>query len=145
MVFEERRRNAHDAGGAKPGRAGLLHHRDLDLVDQLGAHARRVRVRDVRRVDVGGAEGDGAYERIEPGPIAKNTKADKTPKVAISLATGREQVSSTRDIAPTFVSTCGGCHGRNNPRGGFSLVSFELSMDLPPSWFVFFRHLVLRQ
>jgi hypothetical protein len=37
-------------------------------------------------------------------------------------------VSFVKDIAPTFVNTCGNCHGGNNPRGGLSLATFERVM-----------------
>ncbi len=77
----------------------------------------------------GGAKFDGSDEGIGLALLAKNPKVAKQPKVEIALATGNEKVSFTRDIAPTFVYTCGGCHGGNNPRGGFSLASFEKLMQ----------------
>ena len=34
-----------------------------------------------------------------------------------------------RDVAPTFVNACGGCHAGDNPRGGFKLATFSDLMD----------------
>jgi hypothetical protein len=48
--------------------------------------------------------------------------------VVIAKATGNEKVSFVRDIAPTFVNTCGGCHNDNQRRGGLSLATFEKAM-----------------
>lgn len=54
-------------------------------------------------------------------------KLDSTP-VAIAKATGNEQVSFTKDIAPFMANLCVGCHSGNNPRGAFSLETFEQLM-----------------
>ncbi len=75
-----------------------------------------------------GAKFDGLDEAISLSMLSKNPNAAKPAKIEIVKASGNEKVSFTRDIAPTFVYTCGGCHGANNPRGGFSLVSFEKLM-----------------
>ena len=34
-----------------------------------------------------------------------------------------------RDVAPTFVNACGGCHAGNNPRGDFKLATFADLME----------------
>ena len=47
------------------------------------------------------------------------------PPVEIAKATGNETVSFVRDIAPTFVNICTGCHGPNRQNSGFSLATFE--------------------
>jgi mono/diheme cytochrome c family protein len=48
-----------------------------------------------------------------------------TPMIAVQMATGKESVSFSKDIAPLFVGTCTGCHGGNNPRGNLSLLTVE--------------------
>lgn len=75
-----------------------------------------------------GAKFDGQDEGVALSLLSKNPDAVKQPKAEIVKATGNEKVSFTRDIAPTLVYTCGGCHGANNPRGGLSMVSFEKLM-----------------
>ncbi len=77
----------------------------------------------------GGAKFDGQDEGVALSLLSKNPDAVKQPKAEIVKATGNEKVSFTRDIAPTLVYTCGGCHGANNPRGGLSMVSFEKLMQ----------------
>ena len=77
----------------------------------------------------GGAKFDGNDESVALSLLSKNPDAVKQPKAEIVKATGNEKVSFTRDIAPTFVYTCGGCHGGNNPRGGLSLATFEKLMQ----------------
>ncbi len=47
------------------------------------------------------------------------------PPVEIAKATGNETVSFVRDLAPTFVNICTGCHGPNRQNSGFSLATFE--------------------
>ncbi len=56
------------------------------------------------------------------------TAKKKTMSVVIAKATGNEKVSFVKDIAPTFVNICTRCHGENNLRAEFSLVTFELLM-----------------
>ncbi|MBI1348564.1 hypothetical protein GC163_20005 [bacterium] len=70
-----------------------------------------------------GTEKDVALSLLKANPMAA------TEKIEIAKATGNETVSFVRDIAPTFVNTCGGCHNAGpNPRGGFSLATFERVM-----------------
>ncbi len=45
--------------------------------------------------------------------------------VEIAKATGNETVSFVKDLAPTFVNICTGCHGPNRQNSGFSLATFE--------------------
>lgn len=58
------------------------------------------------------------------GGNAPKKPADNSP-VSITKATGNEKVSFVKDIAPTIVNLCTGCHGGNNPRAGLSVVNFE--------------------
>ena len=75
-----------------------------------------------------GAKFDGADPTT---PLADLGKAadDKKPMpevtVVVNKATGDEKVSFVRDIAPTIVNLCIGCHNANAPRSGLSLVTFE--------------------
>jgi hypothetical protein len=52
-------------------------------------------------------------------------EAARTENITIPMATGREKVSFKEDIAPFFVNLCMRCHQGNNPRGGFSMTTFE--------------------
>lgn len=74
-----------------------------------------------------GAQYDGTEKNVALATLAKNPAA-ANEKIEIAKATGNEKVSFIRDVAPTFVQTCGGCHGMNNPRGGLSLATFEKVM-----------------
>lgn len=76
-----------------------------------------------------GAKFDGSDESVALSLLAKNPEAVKQPKAEIVKASGNEKVSFTRDVAPTLVYTCSGCHGANNPRGGLSMVNFEKLMQ----------------
>lgn len=55
-------------------------------------------------------------------------RPNNLPPPTINRAKGDEKVSFVKDIAPTIVNLCTGCHSGNNPRGGLSLVSFESMM-----------------
>jgi cytochrome c553 len=74
-----------------------------------------------------GAQFDGTEKNVALSLLAKNPALARE-KIEIVKATGNEKVSFVRDIAPTFVNTCGNCHGGNNPRGGLSLATFERVM-----------------
>jgi len=74
-----------------------------------------------------GAPFDGTEKNVSLSLLAKNPNLARE-KVEIVKATGNEKVSFIKDVAPTFVTTCGGCHGGNNPRGGLSLATFERVM-----------------
>jgi len=62
------------------------------------------------------------------GSGTTGTKPKPKPSVKIAMATGNEKVSFKDDIAPEFVVKCLRCHSGNNPRGGFSMETFELLM-----------------
>lgn len=55
--------------------------------------------------------------------LTKPASPDEPPPT-INTATGDEKVSFVKDIAPTIVNLCMGCHGANNPRSGLSLTTF---------------------
>lgn len=70
-----------------------------------------------------GAVFDGTEKNVSLALLTKNPVVAKQ-KIEIVKATGNETVSFIRDVAPTFVTTCGGCHG-NQRSGGLSLATFE--------------------
>lgn len=74
-----------------------------------------------------GFDGTDKSAAIADAATAAGPKLDNTP-VAIAKATGNEQVSFTKDIAPFMANLCVGCHSGNNPRAGFSLETFEQLM-----------------
>jgi mono/diheme cytochrome c family protein len=78
-----------------------------------------------------GAKFDAMDKTASLGSLA--AMADGKPKppdvpVEIAKPTGGEKVSFINDVAPTLVTTCGQCHLGNNPRGGFSVATFERMM-----------------
>lgn len=68
-----------------------------------------------------GAVFDGTKET---DPIGASVKAKKNP-VKVVMATGNEKVSFMKDIAPWMLDYCMRCHSGNNPRSGFSVMTFE--------------------
>lgn len=77
-----------------------------------------------------GALFDGADPTMLMADLAKAAEAGgekpmPLAPVEINKATGNETVSFVRDIAPTFVNICTGCHGPNRQNSGFSLATFE--------------------
>lgn len=73
-----------------------------------------------------GAAFDGNDKNLSLSMLVRRPELAKE-KIVINKATGNETVSFVRDIAPTFVNTCGGCHG-NQRSGGLSLATFEAVM-----------------
>ena len=74
-----------------------------------------------------GAKFDGDDKATELSRL-RPVKAGGAP-AAIVMATGDEKISFIRDVAPTLVNTCGGCHNDNRRDGGLSLVTFEKLMQ----------------
>jgi len=70
---------------------------------------------DVTLAELGG-------NRVGNGNVPK--KIDNSP-VVINKATGSEKISFTKQIAPSLVNLCIGCHGGNNPRANLNLTTFE--------------------
>ena len=73
-----------------------------------------------------GAKFDGIDEMAvigaEPPPPPK-------PPAKIVMADGSETVSFSKDIAPFMSNLCLRCHRGNDPRGGFSMETFEKLMQ----------------
>ncbi|HUQ72466.1 MAG TPA: c-type cytochrome domain-containing protein [Planctomycetaceae bacterium] len=84
-------------------------------------------VRTIAAWIAAGAPFDGTEKTVSLALLTVNPDLAKE-KVVIAKATGNEKVSFVRDIAPTFVNTCGGCHNDNQRRGGLSLATFEKAM-----------------
>lgn len=74
-----------------------------------------------------GAKFDGEDKATELANLGKKKPAGPPPEIV--KATGDEKVSFIRDIAPTLVNTCGGCHGAGRQSGGLSLATFERVMQ----------------
>lgn len=70
---------------------------------------------------------DGDDKTVELADLGRKKPAG--PPVEIAKATGNEKISFIRDIAPTLVNTCGGCHNDNRRDGGLSLATFEKVMQ----------------
>ncbi len=82
-------------------------------------------VRTIYRWVEQGAHFDG---EDRDAPIGDSTIAKKPP-VKVEMATGSETVSFKNDIAPYLVQKCMGCHSGRNPRGEFSMNTFELLLS----------------
>lgn len=76
-----------------------------------------------------GAIFDGDDESTPLSDLSRDgTSPEAAPPVQIAKATGNEKVSFVKDIAPTMVNLCIGCHGGRNanaPSGGLTLTTFE--------------------
>ena len=73
-----------------------------------------------------GALFDGEDESTLLADLGKGAdKPAAAPPVKIAMATGTEKVSFVRDIAPTIVNLCTGCHRGNDPNSGLSVETFE--------------------
>ncbi len=76
-----------------------------------------------------GAKYDGADKTTELSSLSKKPAAGPAPKVEVVKATGNETISFIKDIAPTMVNICGGCHNEGQKRGGLSVATFEKLMQ----------------
>ncbi len=73
-----------------------------------------------------GAPFDGSDEAIPLSELKPDgSKEPDAPPVMITKATGTEKVSFVRDIAPTIVNLCTGCHRGNDPNSGLNVETFE--------------------
>ena len=74
-----------------------------------------------------GAKFDGKAEDAAIGEMADGAKGGKPAEEPVMIAKpkGTETVSFTKDVAPFFVNICGQCHFGNDPRGGYSMATFE--------------------
>ncbi|MEX2187135.1 MAG: c-type cytochrome domain-containing protein [Pirellulales bacterium] len=63
----------------------------------------------------------GAAAAPAPAPAA----VPEMPKLDVVQATGKETSSWSRDVAAVVAESCMGCHGERQPRGQFSMATFE--------------------
>ena len=66
------------------------------------------------------------FDGTDPNAPIGESLVEKKPPVEVVMADGSESVSFKEDVAPWMVSICMGCHSGNNPRGGYSMATFEL-------------------
>ncbi len=76
-----------------------------------------------------GAKFDGADKTTELAALSKKPANGPAPKAEVVKATGNETVSFIKDVAPTIVNICGGCHNDGQKRGGLSMATFEKLMQ----------------
>ncbi len=94
---------------------------DNQRMPKNGPALERDQIQLIGRWIAEGARFDGTKET---DPIGASAKAKKNP-VKVVMATGNESVSFMKDIAPWMLDYCMRCHGQNNPRSGFSVMTFE--------------------
>jgi hypothetical protein len=94
---------------------------------RMGEPLAQEELRTIAQWIAAGAPFDGTDETISLSVLTVNPELAKE-KITIDKATGNETVSFIRDIAPTFVNTCGNCHSDGQRRGGLSLATFEKVM-----------------
>ncbi len=69
-----------------------------------------------------GAKFDGKDRAAQLTTYVTPSNAAATNSLTtVRQATGKETISFARDIAPMFVKSCVGCHGRDQPRNDFNL------------------------
>ena len=59
----------------------------------------------------------------------ESNPGNERPPAKIVMADGSETISFTKDIAPFMSNLCVRCHRGNNPRGGYSMETFEKLMQ----------------
>ncbi|MBD3673417.1 MAG: hypothetical protein HUJ26_07810 [Planctomycetaceae bacterium] len=72
---------------------------------------------------------DGDDPMMALGDLIRSANRGGMAKIDIPMATGKETVSFSNDIAPFMSRLCLGCHSGNNPDGGLSLETFERLME----------------
>jgi hypothetical protein len=72
-----------------------------------------------------GAKFDGADATVSLTSLVGNVPAPQPPKIEVKTATGKETISFSKDVAPVLAQNCLGCHGANQPRNNFRLLTFE--------------------
>ena len=72
-----------------------------------------------------GAKFDGPTQQTPLASLVTPTNLPAQPALAVSMASGNETVQFVRDLAPTVVATCTGCHGGMRPAGRLDLTTFS--------------------
>ena len=73
-------------------------------------------------------DGGDANAPIKPlvgGAAAAPARMPEMPKLDVVQATGNEKSSWSRDVAAVVAASCMGCHGERQPRGQFSMATFD--------------------
>lgn len=81
-------------------------------------------IEEVQKFAIWIAEGAN-FDGADPNNDLRNLDRKPAPPVKVEKATGNEKISFIRDVAPTLVNVCTGCHNDNNRGGGLSMVTFE--------------------
>jgi mono/diheme cytochrome c family protein len=76
-----------------------------------------------------GAKFDGPDPATQLLQIVPQPNRAQRPTLAVTAATGKEQVLFSRDIAPVLAEHCTDCHGGTNPRANLSLETFRGLLD----------------
>jgi cytochrome c553 len=72
-----------------------------------------------------GAKFDGTDPAANLSTFVSATPMPQPMAVQVKAATGKETISFSKDVAPVLAQNCTGCHGGNNPRNNFSLLTIE--------------------
>ncbi|MGD9721753.1 MAG: c-type cytochrome domain-containing protein [Pirellulales bacterium] len=72
-----------------------------------------------------GAKFDGTDPATPLTAFRPANEGQTTDRPAVVAATGQESVQFSRDLGQVFIDHCLECHGTQNPRAGFSLVTFN--------------------
>jgi len=118
-----------------PARSLLLYKLTLQTPQgRMPANGNPLSLDEIQKIAVWVEQGalfDGEDETTPLADLARQATSatpSNEPPLVINKATGNETVSFVRDIAPTIVTLCTGCHGGNNPRSGLSVTNFETLM-----------------
>lgn len=102
---------------------------DMKRMPRGGAKLKDEEILTVVRWIEQGAAFDGKDASAKIG----DSLVEKKPPVKVVMADGTEKVSFKKDVAPWLVNICTGCHSGNNPRGNYSLVTFEQLLQGGPT------------
>jgi hypothetical protein len=72
-----------------------------------------------------GTDMNAQIKTLIGGAAAAPAATPEMPKLDVVQATGNEKSSWSRDVAAVVAASCMGCHGTQQPRGQFSLATFE--------------------
>lgn len=72
-----------------------------------------------------GAKFDGPDPKARLDRLVGGAAPAPAMQISVQKPTGKETVSFALDIAPVLAESCTGCHGANQPRNNFRLLTFE--------------------
>jgi hypothetical protein len=73
-----------------------------------------------------GRDGDTPLLRLVSAATANSANQMEAPELKVVAATGKEEISYSRDIAPVLLSTCVECHTAQRRSGQFCMDNFQL-------------------